>query len=341
MIEKLTDTLQEISLRREEQAVLTQRFKNMTVKNSLLFRGDMELEQPDTGGKVFQIIENLEQYQLFYGAGDNKALGCFVLDQVHRPTPEACAYFCLETVGESYRQREGGCFVEGHYVQRLYSSHPMSESISHLLSEKGDYAIRIKLISPTNQSGVWVGFPDTAEYMDPANPDELRLGLDALGVETVAQCMAVDVDCALSQITDILAQYDSTDELIRHAIDLGYIWAERGQGERYWLEKWQAVLEWKNCHRLDQALDLAQNLHCFEFLPWSINLAKYGMELARRNGVLGQDDFLDACFDAAAYAEAQMDKLGMSAVEQGYVAWNGREVIYEYSQPEQEVEMIL
>lgn len=251
MIEKLTDTLQEISLRREEQAVLTQRFKNMTVKESLLFRGAMVLEQPDTGGKVFQIIENLEQYQLFYGAGDNKALGCFVLDQVHRPTPEACAYFCLETVGESYRQREGGCFVEGHHVQRLYSSHPKSESISHLLSEKGYYAIRIKLISPTNQSGVWVGFPDTAEYMDPANPDELRLGLDALGVETVAQCMAVDVDCALPQITDILAQYDSTDELIRHAIDLGYIWAERGQGERYWLEKWQAVLEWKNCHRLD------------------------------------------------------------------------------------------
>ena len=48
----------------------------------------------------------------------------------------------------------------------------------------GDYAIRIKLISRSNTEGVWVGFPDTGEYMDTAHPDELLLGLDALNAET-------------------------------------------------------------------------------------------------------------------------------------------------------------
>ena len=103
--------------------------------------------------------------------------------------------------------------------------------------------------------------------MDTAHPDELLLGLDALNTETLEQCIAVDVDCVLPQLTDLLAQYDTAGELVRHAIDFGYVWAEQGQGEPHWLEKWQSVMELEDCHRLDLALDLAQNLHCYEFIP--------------------------------------------------------------------------
>ena len=39
------------------------------------------------------------------------------------------------------------------------------------------------------------------------------------------------------------SQYDSVAELIRHAIDFGYVWAEQGQGEPRWLDKWLAVME--------------------------------------------------------------------------------------------------
>lgn len=87
--------------------------------------------------------------------------------------------------------------------------------------------------------------------------------------------MAVDVDCALPQITDILNQYDSAGELVRHAIDFGYVWAEQGQGEPHWLEKWMCVMELEDCHRLDLALDLAQNLHCYEYIPRRGCLAQY------------------------------------------------------------------
>ena len=205
----------------------------------------------------------------------------------------------------------------------------------------GEYAIRIKLVSRNNMEGVWIGFPDTGEYMDTAHPDELLLGLDALQTETLEQCMAVDVDCALPQITDVLNQYDSAGELVRHAIDFGYVWAEQGQGEPHWLEKWQAVMELEDCHRLDLALDLAQNLHCYEFIPRGVDLAQYGMELAKKENVLNQDPLLNQCFDSVAYAQHHMAKYGLSTTDHGYVAWNGREVIYEYSQPEQGPEMKL
>lgn len=154
--------------------------------------------------------------------------------------------------------------------------------------------------------GVWVGFPDTGEYMDAAHPDELLLALDALEVESVTECIAVDVDCCLPQLKDILSQYGSASELVRHAIDFGYIWGEQGQGEPKWLDKWQAVMELEDCHRLDYALDLAQNLHCYHFMPRDMDLADFGKELAKRDGIYPKDELLATCFDAEGYANQRM-----------------------------------
>ncbi len=104
--------------------------------------------------------------------------------------------------------------------------------------------------------GVWVGFPDTGEYMDAAHPDELLLALDELEAESLTECIAMEVDCCLPQLENIPSQYESAAQLIRHAIDFGYIWSEQGQGEPRWLDKFMAVMELEDCHRLDYALDL-------------------------------------------------------------------------------------
>ena len=145
----------------------------------------------------------------------------------------------------------------------------------------------------------------------------------------------LEVDCCLPQLEEIPDQYASAGELVRHAIDFGYAWAERGQGEPHWLDKWQAVLELEDCHRLDQALDYAQNLRQYAFVPRGLDLAEYGRELAVRDGVIPKSGLLAECFDCRAYAEAYMNQHGLSATDHGYVAWNGGEIFYEYSQPEQ------
>lgn len=269
-------------------------------------------------------------------------LGRFVMEHIHTPTHAARGYLDPEIVGVAYREHGSGSFVENHYVERLNPDRPLPEVNPNVpLPITGEYAIRVKLVSRNNMEGVWIGFPDTGEYMDTAHPDELLLGLDALQAETLDQCMAVDVDCVLPQITDILNQYDSAGELVRHAIDFGYVWAEQGQGEPHWMEKWQCVMELEDCHRLDLALDLAQNLHCYEFIPRGVDLAQYGMDLARKEGVLGQDPLLIQCFDSVAYAQHHMAKYGLSATDHGYAARNEQEIIYEYSQPEHEPEMTM
>ena len=134
---------------------------------------------------------------------------------------------------------------------------------------------------------------------------------------------------------------DRAVAMVRHAIDFGYVWAERGQGEPHWMDKWQCVIELEDCHRLDLALDLSQNLHCYEFIPRGVDLARYGMDLARKEGILDQDPLLNRCFDAVGYAQHHMAKYGLSTTDHGYAARNGQEVIYEYSQPEHEPEMTM
>ena len=342
MKHRLSALLNGMEMTRSEHDWLEQRFDNMTAKEELLFRGAVGIEHPKAVQDAIQILQSLEHYRLLYGADDDVTLGRFVMEHIHSPTPAARAYLDPETVGAAYRESGAGCYIGEHYVERLSPDRPLPD-VEPLGAQPpaGSYAIRIKLASRNNMEGVWIGFPDTAEYMDPVLPDELLLGLEALNVETLDQCIAVDVDCALPQITGILTQYDSAHALVRHAIDFGYVWAEQGQGEPYWMEKWQTVMELEDCHRLDLALDLAQNLHCYEFLPRGVDLAQYGMELARKDGILGHDQLLDRCFDSVAYAQHHMAKYGLSAADHGYAARNGQEILYEYSQPDRGPEMAM
>ena len=41
-----------------------------------------------------------------------------------------------------------------------------------------------------------------------------------------------------------------------------------------------------------------------------VDLAQYGMDLARKEGVLGQDPLLIQCFDSVAYAQHHMATYG-------------------------------
>ena len=90
-------------------------------------------------------------------------------------------------------------------------------------------------------------------------------------------------------------------------------------------------MELEDCHRLDYALDLAQNLHCYHFMPRDMDLADFGKELAKRDGIYPKDELLATCFDAEGYANQRMKRMGLSAAEHGFVSWNGTEPVYEYS----------
>ena len=177
--------------------------------------------------------------------------------------------------------------------------------------------------------------------MKTGHADEMVVALEGMEGEALSGWIAVGVDCWLPELEDIVSQYSSAAELVRHAIDFGYAWGEQGQGDPRWLDKWQAVMELEDCHRLDYALDLAQNLHCYHFMPRDMELTDFGKTLAKQDGVYPKDELLASCFDAESYANQRMKNMGLSAAEHGFVSWNGTELVYEYSQPDMEPTMFM
>ena len=217
---QLMDTLDGLELTKSEYEWLEQRFAAMTEKEQLLFRSAMKLEKPETASGAISIASQLHCYELFYSAGDEDALGQFVMKHLEQVPDASRPYFSPAYVGQMFRQEgASGVFCEGHYIRRSAApKHQPDKNLSELPTT-GEYAIRIKLASRSNMEGVWIGFPDAGEYTDPNYPDELLLGLDAMQVERLSECIALEVDCCLPQLMDILSQYDSASELVRHAID--------------------------------------------------------------------------------------------------------------------------
>ena len=93
-------------------------------------------------------------------------------------------------------------------------------------------------------------------------------------------------------------------------------------------------MELEDCHRLGLALDLAQNLHNYEFIPRGADRRALGLELAIRNGVLGKDELLRQCFDSQAYIQDHMERFDFHEVRDGCIARSGPALVYEYNHRE-------
>ena len=81
---QLMDTLDGLELTKSEYEWLEQRFAAMTEKEQFLFRGAMKLEKPETASGAISIASQLHCYELFYSAGDEDALGQFVMKHLEQ-----------------------------------------------------------------------------------------------------------------------------------------------------------------------------------------------------------------------------------------------------------------
>ena len=163
---QLLDLLDGFEMTKSQHDWLERRFENMTVKESLLFRGAMQIERPQMACDVMLIANQLDHYDLFYSAGDDVQLGKFIMEQIQRPSDQAREFLDPEKVGAAYRQKGGNTFCDGHFIKVTSLIDPFLDGDPSMNPDKGDFAIRVKLASRTNMDGVWVGFPDTGEYMD-------------------------------------------------------------------------------------------------------------------------------------------------------------------------------
>ena len=147
------------------------------------------------------------------------------------------------------------------------------------------------------------------------------------------ECGLLDARCVLPQIENLPAQYDSVANLIYDGSNLGYVLAEHGQGAPGFMEKYTAALALEGCHDLRLALDISQNLGCYDWLPCDGPegfAAKHLRDAGVPDGLIHSGGI-----DLNSYGQHLLDELGyLPAVgDGGYIRRNSQEFTYQYSTP--------
>ena len=104
---QLLDLLDGFEMTKSQHDWLERRFENMTVKESLLFRGAMQIECPQMTCDVMLIASQLDHYDLFYGAGDDVQLGKFIMEQIQRPPIKRGSFLTRKKWAQHTARRAG------------------------------------------------------------------------------------------------------------------------------------------------------------------------------------------------------------------------------------------
>lgn len=127
-------------------------------------------------------------------------------------------------------------------------------------------------------------------------------------------------------------QYDSLDKLVWDGSNLGYVLDEQWQGKTHAMKQFQAAMEYEGCDRLDFALDISQNLNCYDFLPDAAAAMEHGKKTAIENGLVCPGTLTAESFDYESYGHQQIQNAGMVLTDYGYIKRNEESFYYDYSQ---------
>ena len=92
------------------------------------------------------------------------------------------------------------------------------------------------------------------------------MALQALSADSPQDCTLLEAQCIIPELQESAEQYEDLEQLIRDGNDLGYVLDEQGQGQPHFLEKYFAAMELEQCDTIAMALDIAQNLNCYDMV---------------------------------------------------------------------------
>lgn len=312
-----------------EKAYLKNRFTEMSVKEQYVFEGAIQIIPTETASDLINLTEQLSKFDFYYKAIDDRSLGEYVARYKEDASDEIIPFIKTEQLGREYHEDFNGVFTNKGYLYQRNSLKQIYDG-SNLDKMMGDdWTVKIKVGNKDYPEGVWVNLPDYEFYS--LEPDEMAIASDALGINKWSICALLDAKCVLPNIKELAEQYDSIEELISDANNFGYVCDEQGQGRAFFIENLESAMELEGCTRLDFALDISQNLNCYDFAPKDDKLERHGRLLAKKNGIVEPDTILGDNFDYTLYAKAEIEKKGLEPCKNGFIKLNEEEFHYEFS----------
>jgi len=317
-----------------EREWIRERLETLSVREGYTLAAAAMRHPPEDTGEAVERLRSLEDYGICFPAGNYEQLGGLYLRLDSDIPKDVLPYVNLDHLGRMYEDEHPGLFVGQCYVVYPDGS-PVpgcqEKKCTPLLDD--GWSVKLKLASPAVPEGVWLRLPDYSEQAY-GHSIEAALAMDALNVKSLEECTLLDARCILPEAGDLMAQYSSIEELFQDGSNLGYAMGEQGQGEEHWMEKFFAALEREDCRTLKFALDISQNIRCYEWVSCK-GLADFGASYLRGEG-MSEEIIQSGGVDLEGYAENLLETAGfmLTRNETGYIARNNREFIREFTAPD-------
>lgn len=306
------DALLQLKGTQKERDWLRENLETLSVREGTILAAALARHPPASMSDVINHVRSLDEYEVCYRAGNYEQLGAFRLQEDGIPR-ELWEFMDQAELGRTYEKERPGQFIDGCYVEYPETEH---------CPELDRWSVRLKLASEQVPGGLWVKLPDYDDMND--EPGDIRMALDALQVHTIQECTLLDAKCILPEIRDLASQYDDLLELIYDGQNLGCLLDEQRRNVQDFDAQFAAAMEYENCHRLSQAIEVAQDFGRYEYVP-VLKLREYAMVLLEDKGLLEKVQKYAEHFAYEDYAAEMLLWKGyvMTADELGYVRRDG------------------
>ena len=336
-MKELDYLLKDLEGTEKEKEYLERRFTEMSVKEQYTFEGAIQILPIETATDLINLSEQLSKFNFYYNAIDDRSLGEYIARYKEGATDEILPFIKMEQLGKEYHEDFQGVFTDTGYILQRNSLKQIYDGTNLDKLTEGDWTVKIKVGSEDQHEGVWINLPDYE--LSSLEPDEMSIALDTLGISDWSEGTLLDVKCIFPNIIELKDQYETIEKLIEAANNFGYICDEQGQGKDFFIEHLESAMELEVCTRLDFALDISQNLDCYDFVPSEDNLEKHGRILAKKNGIVEVDTILGDNFDYIKYARADIEKRGLEPCQNGFIKRNEEKFYYEFSKETDSIEI--
>ena len=327
------DYLAQLPGQEREQNWIRERLKTLSAREGIALSAAALGQPPENCVDAINQLQSLDWYEIRINAGSYEQLGEYYLRNFTKIPEDALPYVDLTQVGEQCEDKYPGLFVGNCYVQYpLDPPPPAYQGQGALLPNDDGWSVKLKLASPAAPDGVWLRLPGQNPYGDESSTEE-TLALQELRVQRWDECTLLEARCILPEAGNLMEQYSDVADLIYDGTSLGYILSEHGQGSRDFMARYAAALDLEGCQSLKLALDISQNMNCYDWVPRAdLETSAAGLLL---DAGLSEDLIHSGCIDLSAYKAHLLEKQGytLTADESGYIARNSREFQYQFSTP--------
>ncbi len=321
---------------KQEQDWLKERLETLSVREGVILSAAAMRNPPEDMVQAINCLQSLDGYEVRVGAGSYEALGqAYLRDKTNVPE-DALPFADLEQMGQYYEDQHPGLFVGNCYVEYPpTASQPVYHGQGSLLPRDDGWSVKLKLASPAAPEGVWLRLPGLDEYGDESSTEE-ALALRELDVHRWDECSLADARCVLPEAGDLMAQYGgNVADLIYDGVQLGFVLGEKGQGMPHFMEQYTAALALEGCQNLKLALDISQNLRCYNWVPRTSLEDSITRELVA--AAVSEEIIRASGIDLTAYGAHLMEEKGYTLApdESAYIKRNDEEFHYQFSTPAQ------